>query len=100
MPLVHTGYEPSGDNWKIVAEKVYAQEPSGTQVQAGYVTGGGPYILGWDLWGSISIDDLYNECTAKGMVIQYISVWRDQPTLPIGFDSYRACMVYLAGTGG
>ncbi len=99
MPQVITGFEPSGDNWALVAEKVYYQEEPGTQVQAGYVVGGGPYIFGWDLWGSISIDDLHASCSAKGMWIDYISVWRDQPAI-IGWDSYLACMVYRAGTGG
>ncbi len=99
MPIITTGYEPSGWNPGLVDERVFAQDPAGTPAQAGYVDGGGPYIFGWDLWGSITIDDLHTAVSQRGMWVYYISLWRDQPAI-IGFDNYRAILVYRAGTGG
>ena len=91
-----TGLEPSGDNWKLAAQQLYKTwTPAlGTTAVFENQDGGGLYILGWDLWGSISIADVYKGLAGRCKAVYYIALWRDQPTLPVGIDTYRAIAVH------
>ena len=93
MALVHTGFEPSGDNWTLEDERVYQQAPVDTKLIAQYVDGGGPSIFGWDLWGSLSIDSVHQSLSQR-CAVYYIGLWHDPPGfLGTGVDNYRAIAI-------
>lgn len=103
-PQVKTVRDPSGGSsifntgWAFVTDKVFAQDPPGTQVRTSEVDLWAISIAGFDLWGAyISIDALAAATTAKGAHVYYISLWRNPPRLlGTGGDFYTAVAVTKA----
>ena len=96
MPLIITGYEPSGgkslfsQGWRMTAQKVYNKDPGETPAIATYQDANIPSITGIDLWPVVTIDQIYGHISSSARVY-YISLWRNPPAiLGTGIDYFRA----------
>lgn len=95
MPQVTTGYEPSGDGWQFVDERVISRAPAGTQVVGAYQDCTVLTIAGIDLWGSTTIGDFVDQMGQQGFTTYYVSRWKQPPSfLGIGLTTYRVCAVH------
>ena len=100
MPLVVTGYEPSGGSslfnqgWRLINQKVYNKGVAGTLTQASFQDAWVPSIppIGFDLWPQVTIDGLYGQI-AKKFLVYYISLYRNPPTAVGVLDYFRAITV-------
>jgi hypothetical protein len=99
MPLVVTGYEPSGgqsifsQGWRLTSEKVFNKGVAGTLTNAAYKDASIPSLTGIDLWPVLSINSLYGQIASKALVY-YISLWRNPPAiLGTGIDYFRVISV-------
>ncbi len=94
MPQLTTGWEPdTSQGWNFIDDRVFAQDPPGTQVVSGYQDSRVVAVAGFDLWGSISMDDIASHIQGQGKTVYYLSVWRNPPNPFIGFDDYRVVTV-------
>lgn len=95
MPQVITGYEPdTDDGWEFVDEEVVQKGAPGTPVVAGYQDSSVISIAGFDLWSSISNQQLVSQVRARSAICYYLSRWRNPPSiLGTGLDQYRICYV-------
>ena len=103
MPLVHTGFEPSGGSspfnqgWRLISEKVFNRDLAGTTAQASHQDASIPSVpvIGFDLWPQITVDGLYSQIHTKFRVY-YIGLWRNPPSVIGVVDFFRAITVQQA----
>ncbi len=99
-PQVITGLEPSGGSgfcaagWTFIDDKIFGTLPKGTLATVDRSGWNALQILGYDIFGSQSIDDIYNAAVQGGYEVIYISRWRNAPTCPVGTDSYIGIAIY------
>jgi hypothetical protein len=91
-----TGLAPHGQNWALEHQQVFRAWTPALGASAIFESqdSSGPYIFGWDLWGSLTIADVYAQLIKHCKAVYYIGLWRNPPGFPIGIDNYLAIAVH------